>query len=171
MRHTPHEQYSKPSSEYFGHDGHCVVLRTSPNSYNSKFLYLWLVFSDSSLNLLNFPFSLKSAMTDSVWYSDRSLSTNSWLSVILPWSSITSSCGSPWIVCLPAAVSDCQASLRTFFGARRGVEALCYKKIFSCRDTTFSMQSASTESWKIMARDLVCQDFNPFSCVVAKWIQ
>ena len=53
---------------------------------------------DSSLTLLHSPFFLKSATTDSVWYSDRNLSTNSWILAILPWSTSTASCGIPWML-------------------------------------------------------------------------
>ena len=88
-----------------------VFLETSPNSYNSKVPNLWLVFLDSSQNLLNLSSYLKSEMTDSVWYADRSLSTKSCISVIFPWSSSTASCGIPWIWEIhnfpPQAVTHC----------------------------------------------------------------
>ena len=136
-----------------------VFLETSPNSYNSKVPNLWLVSLDSSQNLLNLSSSLKSEMTDSVWYADRSLSTNSGISVILPWSSSTASCGIPWIWeihnfpslavshCLKAGLAAdaatiyCQACLSSIFGARRGVETLWCLLVAFWRDTIFSMQS------------------------------
>ena len=132
-----------------------VFLETSPNSYNSKVPNLWLVFLDSSQNLLN----LSSEMTDSVWYADRSLSTNSCISVILPWSSSTASCGIPWFWeihnfppqgvshCLKAGLAadaawiNCQACLSSIFGAGRGVETLWCLLVAPWRDTIFSMQS------------------------------
>ena len=57
-----------------------------------RFSDLRIVFWDSSLKLFNSPFLLKSAITDSVWYSARSLSTNSGMWVMLPWPSSTASC-------------------------------------------------------------------------------
>ena len=54
-----------------------IFVETSPNSNNSIFLIFWMVFFDSSLNVLNSPFLLKSAITDSVRYSVLSVFTKS----------------------------------------------------------------------------------------------
>ena len=203
MRHTPYLQYSSPS-------GQCIFLETSPNSCNSVFPNLCIVFLDSSLDLLDLPFSLKAALRDSVGYLDRSLSTISWILLMVPWSSSTASCGIPWILrwtlngfsssatgfpvrigvpwfcsvtgfpvlnsvfcycCCCCCCFSFQTSLRTIFGTRRGVETLLYNMLSAWRLSTFLMQSAGTESSRIMARDLVWQNFIRFSCALTKWIQ
>ena len=69
-----------------------------PNSYNATLPNLRIVRFDSSLNLLIFPYFPKSATIDSVWYWDRSLSTNSWIFIIILCSSSTASCGMPWML-------------------------------------------------------------------------
>ena len=98
------------------------------------------------------------------------------------WDSLDSEINFEWILlfrnrcpCAALQVSCCccclnfQASLRMTFGAGWGVVSLWYKVFASLsRKTTSSMQSAGTESWTMMAWDLVCQNFNPFSCALAR---
>ena len=109
---------------------------------------IFKVFSESLLNLLNYPVSLKSALTESAQCSGRcsvlSVFTNSRILVTLPWSSSTAYCvellehGDQFWRGLPPKHSSTQLS--------EEVVALESFGTKSCLLTTYSMQSAGIES-------------------------
>ena len=73
--------------------------------------------------------------------------------------------------CCCCCCCDCQALLKTIFGAGRGVESLSNKVLSPFGEITLWTQSASTQLFSITARDLVCQNCGPLSCARAKWFQ
>ena len=149
-RHMPQEQKTKPSSTCFRQDWQWTVLDLSPSSCNSILPNSWIVRLDSLLNLMDFPVFPESSMIDLAWCSVRNLSTTFWIWPILSsmflkkwlntshlfpdapsfwvvcWGTLAlfPHQNSPMLSCCCCCCCDCQALLRTFFGASRGVESL-----------------------------------------------
>ena len=156
LEHDAEVQNCSPSGRYLAKDGDCIFSETSPNSKQFDLLH-FLVFVDFSLNVLNSPVLIKSAMTDSV----LSVFTKSCILVTLPWSSGTAFSGTPCtrrsILKNSASAQDCslldclsrstcQTFFNTIFGGGRGVRILWCKILSPQRLTTYSIQSADTES-------------------------